>query len=170
MDLQIETIRSLPIWILLYALDIKYWGMQSLSKIGSILGRPIKTDKFTRDRQVIRYARLLIEMPIEGPFPEYIEFFNEDGILIRQPVTYEWIPSKCTHCSMLGHTEEVCKKKEGDSHRMETNNKTPKSSPDRQRPTEGRATRLFPGSPSIRSSSTSFALDSKGRVINGGTF
>ncbi|KAJ8419375.1 hypothetical protein Cgig2_022175 [Carnegiea gigantea] len=86
-------------------------GTQSLSKIGSILGIPLKTDKFTKDKQVIRYARLLIEMPIEGPFPDHIEFFNEEGILIRQLVTYEWIPSKCTHCAMLGHTEEVCKKK-----------------------------------------------------------
>ena len=111
MDLQSETIRSLPLWVQLPALDIKYWGTQSLSKIGSLLGNPIKTDKHTRDKQVIRYARLLIEMPIEGPFPEYIEFFNEDSILVRQPVTYEWLPTKCTHCSMLGHTEEVCKKR-----------------------------------------------------------
>ncbi|KAJ8449649.1 hypothetical protein Cgig2_005671 [Carnegiea gigantea] len=44
MDLQTETIRSLPIWIQLPALDIKYWGMESLSKIGSILA--------PQDRQV----------------------------------------------------------------------------------------------------------------------
>ena len=111
MDLQTETIRSLPIWVQLHGLDIKYWGMQSLSKIGSILGIHMKIDKFPKDRHVIRYARLLIEMPMEGPFPDHIDFFNEEGILIRQPVTYEWIPIKCTHCKMLGHTEEVCKKK-----------------------------------------------------------
>jgi len=111
MDLQTESIRSLPLWIQLHGLDIKYWGIQSLSKIGSILGMPLKTDKYTKERQMIRYARLLIEMPIEGPFPDHIEFFNEAGILIRQPVTYEWIPTKCNHCAMLGHTEEVCKKK-----------------------------------------------------------
>ena len=111
MDIQTESIRSLPIWIQLHALDIKYWGMESLSKIGSILGIPLKTDRFTKEKQVIRYARLLVEMQIDGPFPEHIDFFNEEGILIRQPVTYEWIPTKCTHCAMLGHTEEVCKKK-----------------------------------------------------------
>jgi len=75
------------------------------------LGIPIKTEKYTEEKQVIRYARLLVEMPIEGPFPNYIEFFNEDEILIWQPVSYEWLPTKCTHCAMLGHTEEVCKKK-----------------------------------------------------------
>jgi len=85
--------------------------MERLSKIGSILGIPLKADKFTKDKQVIRYAILLVEMQIDGPFPEHIEFFNEEGVLTRQQVTYEWIPSKCTHCAMLGHTEEVCKKK-----------------------------------------------------------
>ena len=60
---------------------------------------------------MLRYARLLVEMPIEGPFPEHIELFNDDGVLIRQPVSYEWVQTKCTHCAMLGHTEEVCKKK-----------------------------------------------------------
>lgn len=111
MDLQTESIRSLPIWIQLPALDIKCWGSESLSKIGSLLGIPIKTDKFTKDKQAIRYARLLVEMPIERPFPEHVEFFNEVGVLISQIVTYEWVPSKCSDCAMLGHTEDVCKKK-----------------------------------------------------------
>ena len=111
MDLQTESIHTLPIWIQLPALDIKYWGSESLSKIGSILGIPIKTDKFTKEKQAIRYARLLVEMAIDGAFPEQIDFFNEEGILVRQSVIYEWIPSKCTHCAMMGHTEDVCKKK-----------------------------------------------------------
>ncbi|KAJ8445790.1 LOW QUALITY PROTEIN: hypothetical protein Cgig2_027871 [Carnegiea gigantea] len=50
-------------------------------------------------------------MPLEGPFPEYVEFANEHGILIRQEVHYEWIPLKCNHCQMFGHDEEHCKKK-----------------------------------------------------------
>ncbi|KAJ8431546.1 hypothetical protein Cgig2_009624 [Carnegiea gigantea] len=50
-------------------------------------------------------------MPIDGPFPNHIKFFNEDEVLIRQPVTYEWILTKCSHCAMMGHTEDVCKKK-----------------------------------------------------------
>ena len=30
---------------------------------------------------MIQYARLLIEVPIEGPFPEYVDFFDEKGQL-----------------------------------------------------------------------------------------
>ena len=111
MDLQTETITSLPLWIQLPNLDIKYWGTRSLSKIGSMLGIPLKTDKFTKERSYLHYARLLIDMPISGPFPAYVEFFNDAEVLIRQEVVYEWFPTKCDHCSMFGHTGDVCRHK-----------------------------------------------------------
>ena len=54
---------------------------------------------------------MLIEVPMEGPFPEFIEFFNESIVLVRQQVTFEWVPCKCFRCHMLGHNVEVCRKK-----------------------------------------------------------
>ncbi|KAJ8437064.1 hypothetical protein Cgig2_025911 [Carnegiea gigantea] len=51
-------------------------------------------------------------MSLEGQFPEYIEFANEKGILLRQKVIYEWLPIKCDQCKMFGHTQEQCKKQE----------------------------------------------------------
>ncbi|KAJ8426028.1 hypothetical protein Cgig2_015850 [Carnegiea gigantea] len=53
MELQTEAISSLPLWIQLPPPDIKYWGMESLSKIGSLLVIPIKTDRFTKDKLVL---------------------------------------------------------------------------------------------------------------------
>ena len=102
MDLCTETIESLPIWIQLPDFDLKYWGTNSLSKIYSSLRIPLKIDKFTKDKSMLRYARVLVDMRIEGSFPEFIEFFNEHEVLIRQPVKYEWIPTKCLHCEMFG--------------------------------------------------------------------
>jgi len=60
---------------------------------------------------MINYARVLIEFPIEGPLPESVSFFIEHDILIHQPVKYEWLPTKCTHCGLFGHEEPVCKKR-----------------------------------------------------------
>ena len=60
---------------------------------------------------MIKYARLLIDVPLNSPFLDYIEFFNDIEILVRQPVVFEWKPVKCTHCYMFGHEEPVCKKK-----------------------------------------------------------
>lgn len=33
---------------------------------------------------MIKYARLLIEVAVKGPFLDYIEFFNENEVLIGQ--------------------------------------------------------------------------------------
>ncbi|KAJ8420316.1 hypothetical protein Cgig2_007978 [Carnegiea gigantea] len=101
MDLRTESIESLPTW-----------GLASLSKIGSILGIPIKTDKFTKEKGMLKFARLLIKMSLEGPFPEWIEFINDNDILIRQEVSYEWLPIKCTYCHIPGHEVNACRKKE----------------------------------------------------------
>jgi len=38
---------------------------------------------------MIKYARLIIEVSMEGPFPKYVYFFNKHGQLIRQEVLFE---------------------------------------------------------------------------------
>ncbi|KAJ8419451.1 hypothetical protein Cgig2_023657 [Carnegiea gigantea] len=67
-----------------FLLDTKFWGNDSFSKIRSTLGSPLKTYK---------YARLLINISLDGLFPDYIEFFNENQVSIRQQVIYEWKPT-----------------------------------------------------------------------------
>ncbi|KAJ8426043.1 hypothetical protein Cgig2_021401 [Carnegiea gigantea] len=111
MDLNTEDLVSLPVWVRFPDLDVKYWGLESLSKLGSMLGVPIKIDKFIRDKAFLRYARLLIEMQLQDSFPDFIDFVNEDNVVVRQKVEYEWKPSKCTFCKMFGHTDEECRKK-----------------------------------------------------------
>ena len=83
-----------------------------MSKIGSILGYPSKSDKYTKDKSMLKYARLMVEMPLEGQFPEHVEFANEKGVLIRQKVIYEWLPTKCDKCKMFGHVQEHYRKQE----------------------------------------------------------
>jgi len=89
MDINTETITSLPIWVRLLDLDIKFWGMASLNKLGSTLGIPIKTDKHTMEKTRLSYARLLIDIPVEGSFPEFIDFVNDQDLVVRLRVEYE---------------------------------------------------------------------------------
>ncbi|KAJ8438354.1 hypothetical protein Cgig2_015281 [Carnegiea gigantea] len=111
MDINIETLVSVPVWVRFLELDIKYYGLDSLSKIGSVLGIHIKIDKYTRDKSFLRYARLLIEMQLHDSFPDYVGFVNEHNVVVRQKVEYEWKPTKCNYCRIFGHTEEECRKK-----------------------------------------------------------
>jgi len=63
--------------------------MQSLSKLGSVIGIPLKINRYTKDKSMLKYARLLVEMPLEGHFPDYIDFANEKNVIIRQKIVYE---------------------------------------------------------------------------------
>ena len=85
--------------------------MDGLSKIGSVLGIRIKTDKYTGDKSFLKYARLLIEMQLQDNFPEYIEFVNEHNVVVSQKVEYEWKPTKYSFCKTFDHTGEECRKR-----------------------------------------------------------
>ncbi|KAJ8439959.1 hypothetical protein Cgig2_013586 [Carnegiea gigantea] len=87
-------------------LNIKYRGIDSLRKIGSLVGLPIKTDKKTRERSMLSYARLLVEMDLKGAFPKNVDFVNKKGL-----VRYEWKLVKCSHCGLFGHEVNECRKK-----------------------------------------------------------
>ncbi|KAJ8422489.1 LOW QUALITY PROTEIN: hypothetical protein Cgig2_000558 [Carnegiea gigantea] len=64
------------------------------------------------EKTLLKYARLLIDIPLSYHFPEYVEFANEKDVLIRQQVTYKWQRIKCDHCHMYGHLEDNCRKKQ----------------------------------------------------------
>ncbi|KAJ8445212.1 hypothetical protein Cgig2_024418 [Carnegiea gigantea] len=53
------------------------------------------------------------EMPLDGNFPEFIEFINDKDVLVWQQVRYEWKPIRCSYCQMLSYDVTICKKKEG---------------------------------------------------------
>ena len=83
MENNVESITSLLILIQLPQLDVRYWGIQSLSKVGSVIGIPLKTDRYTKDKSMLKYARLMVEMPLGGNFPDHIEFANGRDVIIR---------------------------------------------------------------------------------------
>ncbi|KAJ8426628.1 hypothetical protein Cgig2_016071 [Carnegiea gigantea] len=96
MDINTEAITSISVLVRFLDLDIKY---------------PIKIDKHTKEKTMLKYARLLMECQIEFDFPEFIEFINEHNVVVRQRVEYEWKPTRCSHCKMFGHTGDECRNK-----------------------------------------------------------
>ncbi|XP_021867167.2 uncharacterized protein [Spinacia oleracea] len=100
MDMEKEEIKSVPIWIQL-SLNFKYWGEKSLFKIVSQLGKPIKRDAATV---------MLVDMPITQNLPDQVSFMNEHGELVQVPITYEWRPTVCDNCRLVGHLTTECKK------------------------------------------------------------
>ncbi|XP_062119332.1 uncharacterized protein LOC133833090 [Humulus lupulus] len=105
-----EQMWKVPVWVQLRQLDLNYWGERSMGKIVSTLGRMIKQDQATMNRDKLEFAQVLIEMDISKGFPNSIKFEDEKGSLVYLEVSYEWKPEKCATCNGIGHTSNVCKK------------------------------------------------------------
>ncbi|XP_074315556.1 uncharacterized protein LOC141651756 [Silene latifolia] len=108
-SLQKERVPSVPIWLKLCGLPLKFWSLSSLEKLAGLLGKFLKRDAATEAKTRLGYARLLVEVDIGQDFPEELRFLDEKGNEISIQVEYEWKPTVCSTCNGIGHTHEMCK-------------------------------------------------------------
>uniref|UniRef100_A0A803PBZ5 DUF4283 domain-containing protein n=1 Tax=Cannabis sativa TaxID=3483 RepID=A0A803PBZ5_CANSA len=109
----VNMVRSVPVWIRLNSLGLQYWSRNNLSAMVSIIGKPIMIDKVTKDGSIVLFARVLVDMEISDNPPKMISYINERNQLMDQSVEYDWLPTKCTACDLLGHTVANCSKDKG---------------------------------------------------------
>lgn len=99
-----------PVWVKFPNLPFRFWSKRNLSKIASAIGRPVSIDAFTAQRELLKYARVLVELEIGAPLKSAIQFKFPDGSMYDQSVFYEWIPIHCPTCNLCGHKGEDCPK------------------------------------------------------------
>ncbi|XP_020240887.1 uncharacterized protein LOC109819544 [Asparagus officinalis] len=99
-----------PMWIQFPALRLNLWNSKSLSKIASLIGKPIATDKLTASRQRLSYARVLVEAHMPAPLPDQISIQGPNGVMIKQKVIYELKPKWCDKCKIVGHDTMYCRR------------------------------------------------------------
>ncbi|XP_060200322.1 uncharacterized protein LOC132628564 [Lycium barbarum] len=56
-----EALSVIPIWVKFPGLPVGYWSPEALSKVASVVGKPLYTDEFTANVKKISYARILVE-------------------------------------------------------------------------------------------------------------
>ncbi|XP_020245418.1 uncharacterized protein LOC109823554 [Asparagus officinalis] len=113
-DTDIEKFQdfSYPMWVQFPRLKLNLWSSTRISKIASLIGKPITTDKLTATRQRLSYARVLVEvkLPFKEPLPDSLKIEGPDGKSYMQQVLYEFKPKWCSTCCMVGHDTEQCRK------------------------------------------------------------
>jgi len=57
--------------------------MESFSKLGSMIGVNIKTNKHTSNKTMLQYAKVLIEKSLDGDFQDTIDFVNDIDVFER---------------------------------------------------------------------------------------
>ncbi|KAJ8431941.1 hypothetical protein Cgig2_017427 [Carnegiea gigantea] len=93
-------------------LDLRYRSLIALSKLASILGIPIVVGKDTGEKNMVHYARVLVEMPILEKLPKHIHFEDETRIIQQQDIVFEWHPIQCAKCKNYSHEADNCKKQD----------------------------------------------------------
>lgn len=103
---------KLPIWVQFPGLNLDLWTTRNLSRVASYVGVPIISDACTAVRDRLTYARVLVEVPLNGKLPDNIPM-DCDGEKFLQQVIYEWKPVRCGHCGWLGHDAPNCRRNKG---------------------------------------------------------
>ncbi|XP_020240918.1 uncharacterized protein LOC109819572 [Asparagus officinalis] len=101
-----------PMWAQFPNLRLNLWSSIGISKVASLIGKPIATDKLTANRERLSYARVLLEvkLPLKDPLPDQLNIQGPDGISYTQSVIYEYKPKWCSLCSKIGHVTEQCRR------------------------------------------------------------
>ena len=102
-EMKEDLLRVLPIWITLPQFPLHLWGERSISKIASMVGKPITTDECTAKKLRISYARVLVEVDITQKPIETVDIMDHKGKLVEQKIEYEWRPMYCQSCLKIGH-------------------------------------------------------------------
>lgn len=103
-DFNAEILQTILIWIKLPNLPLNWWGMDSLSRIGSGLGVPLYANDCTTSAERIFYARILVEMNVTQPLPTTVKVVDPISRRFEQKIQYDWVPKYCHTCLQVGHT------------------------------------------------------------------
>ncbi|VFQ94511.1 unnamed protein product [Cuscuta campestris] len=93
-----------PVWVTLDMLPLHLIDYQALFSIATLLGRPVKVDDYTINRDRREGARICIEMDISEPAPTKLHI-RMGGKDIYTNCKYEEKPSYCQKCQSMGHAE-----------------------------------------------------------------
>lgn len=98
MSYEKNSITTMPTWVKLPKLNVRYWGESTLRKI-------VATLKIER----MWYARVLVDMDINKGFPNELYFTNEHDKLVTQTMQYESLPIWSCKCIQFGHMNTECR-------------------------------------------------------------
>ncbi|CAL1402103.1 unnamed protein product [Linum trigynum] len=91
------------VWVQLPALKVHFYHREILTSLGNLIGRTIKLDYHTINRQRRKFARLAVEIDMSKPLVPRI-FLDDQW----QKVVYENLPTACFECGKVGHKSDDC--------------------------------------------------------------
>lgn len=84
-------------------LPLELFVESSLLGIGNVVGKVVKVDTITVEMIKARYARVCVELNLNGPLPPNVLVWGR-----KQPIEYEGLHHICFSCGRYGHKKEYC--------------------------------------------------------------
>uniref|UniRef100_A0A6M2EGV6 DUF4283 domain-containing protein n=1 Tax=Populus davidiana TaxID=266767 RepID=A0A6M2EGV6_9ROSI len=109
-DFDTSDMIRMPVWVCFPNLPLQCWSSLCLSKLASVIGKPVHLDSPTTSMSRISYARLLIEIDLLAELPSSIDITLPNGVTKSQAVIYESLPRFCKQCKTLGYSTSACNK------------------------------------------------------------
>jgi len=125
-DFSSEEMSRVPIWVKFPNLPLCCWSPVCLSKIVSVLGKPIQCDQLTSNLSRMSYACVLVEIDLLEELRHSVEVSLPEGPTLHQKVVYETLLRFYNFCHVLGHSRLLCPKATANT------NKVPSSQPQAQ--------------------------------------
>ncbi|XP_074305957.1 uncharacterized protein LOC141641186 [Silene latifolia] len=103
------SVKTVPIWVKLVGLDLKFWGVKCLEKLASLVGKFVRVDDLTLEKNLLGYAKIMVEVEVDQYFPDKIKFDDENGQEVIVLLEYDWLPITCQKCKGIGHRTNMCR-------------------------------------------------------------
>lgn len=79
-----------------------------MSKIASVVGKPLHTNMLTISKKGATFARVLVDLDVQEQRVREYSVVLPLGKIILIKFKYEFEPKFCDKCDCLGHSVETC--------------------------------------------------------------
>ena len=97
----------MPVWVRLPNLPLPFWHHLVLEDIGNLLDRFIKSDCGRKERGLLAYARICVEIDLSKGLPDRLQLKHESFNWIQR-LDYANTDFRCRFCHLMGHLQDSC--------------------------------------------------------------
>jgi len=109
-DFDTSDMIRMHVWVRFPNLPLQCWSPLCLSKLASVIGKPVHSDSPITSMTRLSYAHVLIDIDLLAEFPSSIDITLPNGVTKSQAVIYESLPRFYKQCKTLGHSTSACNK------------------------------------------------------------